>query len=391
MANSKISRSSSSSSSPAARTPKGEESQRELPLFEGFFSADKNESRTFEIFDALPKYVYAKIRQTKNLMPITRTILLRRRGEHGETEELQIEVTLAAAVIKGQDGTGQAIYPGAREELVERAIRKLAVQQVVNTGLHTAPQSGVRIIRVSFTLYQLRNELTAQGHGFKIVELKEALEVLNKAVVNLSCARDRTLHGLSSAVFSNYTYEYQEDDDSGRGSKVSVDYHPLATHAIINLAFYPINYHRVMSLASPLARWLVTRMSHRFRQATKAAFFDGASYQISLTTILNESGIANASRLRDNVAAVRQALGQMTKENVLHAMRPYEESLTYASTKGRKKVVDVVWQLFPSRQFAREIIEGNVQMNQWRRQQQESMNGRDLLNCQAILLPPNEG
>ncbi len=344
--------------------------QRELPLFDGFFSADKNESRTFEIFDALPKYVYAKVRKAKDLTPITKTITLRRRNESGKQEELQVQVTLSAAVIKGQDGTGQAIYPGAREELVERAIRKLAVQQVVNTGLHTVPQSGAQIIRVSFTLYQLRKELTSQGHGFKVVELKEALEVLNKATVNLACSKDRTLHGISSAVFSNYTYVYDEDDDSGQSSKVSVDYHPLATQAIINLAFYPINYQRVMSMASPLARWLATRLSHRFRQATKTAFVDGGSYQISLETILSESGIARASRLRDNVATVREALAQMVKENMLHGMRPFQEDLTYASTKGRKKVTDVVWQLFPSRQFAQEIIQGNVEMNQWRNKHQ---------------------
>ena len=344
--------------------------QRELPLFDGFFSADKNESRTFEIFDALPKYLYDKVRKAKDMTPITKTITLRRRSESGKQEELQVQVTLSAAVIKGQDGTGQAIYPGAREELVERAIRKLAVQQVVNTGLHTVPQSGAQIIRVSFTLYQLRKELTAQGHGFKVVELKEALEVLNKATVNLACSKDRTLHGISSAVFSNYTYVYDEDDDSGQSSKVSVDYHPLATQAIINLAFYPINYQRVMSMASPLARWLATRLSHRFRQATKTAFVDGGSYQISLETILSESGIARASRLRDNLATVREALTQMVKENVLHGMRPFQEDLSYASTKGRKKVTDVVWQLFPSRQFAQEIIQGNVEMSQWRNKHQ---------------------
>ena len=87
---------------------------------------------------------------------------------------------------------------------------------------------------MSFTLYQLRRELTDQGHGFKVVELKEALEVLNKATLNLSCSRDRSLHGVSSPVFGNYTYSYEEDDESGRASRVSVDYHPLATQAIIN-------------------------------------------------------------------------------------------------------------------------------------------------------------
>ena len=51
-------------------------------------------------------------------------------------------------------------------------------------------------------------------------------------------------------------------------------------------------------------------------------------------------------------------------------MRPYQEDLTYASTKGRKKVIDVVWQLFPSRQFAQEIIQGNVEMSQWRNKHQ---------------------
>ena len=85
---------------------------------------------------------------------------------------------------------------------------------------------------------------------------------------------------------------------------------------------------------------------------------------------MSESGIARASRLRDNVATVRQALTQMVKENVLHSMRPYQEDLSYASTKGRKKVTDVVWQLFPSRQFAQEIIQGNVEMSQWRSKHQ---------------------
>ena len=60
----------------------------------------------------------------------------------------------------------------------------------------------------------------------------------------------------------------------------------------------------------------------------------------------------------------------MVKENVLHSMRPYQEDLSYASTKGHKKVTDVVWQLFPSRQFAQEIIQGNVETSQWRSKHQ---------------------
>ena len=356
---------------PATRA-KEDSKQGELPLlFEGFFSSDQNESRTLEIFDSLPKYVYARTRLAKDLTPITKTIILRRRDDQGNNEEIQMEVSLAPAFIVSKAGAGQAIYPGAREELVERAIRKLAVQQVSNTGLHTAQGSSTQIIRVTFTLSQLRRELDSQGHGFKLVELKEALEVLNKATISLSCSRDRSLHGINSAVFSNLLYIYEDKDEGGERSRVAVDYHPLATNAIVNLAFYPINYRRVMSLPSPLARWLVTRMSHRFRQASKHSVIDGTNYQISLTTIFAESGVARPERPYDSLRTVRQALAQLVKENVLHELHPYDEEVSYgapSATGGRRAVTEAVWKLFPSRQFAQEIIEGNIQMKQWRTQ-----------------------
>lgn len=365
--------------------------QQELPLIEAFFApTDKNESRTFELFDALPKYIYAKSRRAKDLTPITKQMVYRRRDDQGKPEELHIDVALAPAFIK-KGGSGQAIYPGAREELVETAIRKMAVQQVVNTGLHAANQGG-QIIRVTFTLYQLRKEMTSQGHGYKLSELKEALDVLSKAVMTLTCSRDRSLNGINSAVFSNLIYSYDNHDSEGERSRVSVDYHPLATDAIINMAFYPINYQRVMSLGSPLARWLVTRMSHRFRQATKTSVMDGSNYQISLETILNESGIARSKRLPDNILVVREALAQMTKENVLHALRPFEEVVSHAPAKtqrGRPAISDVLWRLYPSRQFGQEIIEGNVQMRQWRNQQPpgKSRQGHALGQNRTLNLP----
>ena len=48
-------------------------------------------------------------------------------------------------------------------------------------------------------------------------------------------------------------------------------YHPLATQAILGLAFYPINQLRVGKLKRPLARWLTQRMSHNYRQAQRIA------------------------------------------------------------------------------------------------------------------------
>ena len=69
-------------------------------------------------------------------------------------------------------------------------------------------------------------------------------------------------------------------------------FHPLATQAILELAFYPINQLRVGKLKRPLARWLTTRMSHNYRQARKNSFVQNDGYHISLKTILEERGLS---------------------------------------------------------------------------------------------------
>ena len=220
-----------------ASKPKVRGEQGKMPLlFEGYFSSDATESQTVEIFDALPKFIPGGTGRAKDPTPISKTISLRRRDEAGKTEEIQMEVSLAPALIV-KEGLGQAIFPGAREEQVEGVIRKLAVQQVAKTGWHPKPGSSAEIIQVTFTLHQLRRELTSQGHGYKFPELKEALEVLSKAVISLSCSRGRFLFGINSAVFSHLFYTDADENEEGERSRVAVDYHLLATPAIVNLAF----------------------------------------------------------------------------------------------------------------------------------------------------------
>ena len=78
-------------------------------------------------------------------------------------------------------------------------------------------------------------------------------------------------------------------------------FHPLATQAILELAYFPINQARVGSLKHPLARWLTTRMSHNYRQARKKGFVQKDGYQMSLKTILEERGLVPEARLRNNL------------------------------------------------------------------------------------------
>ena len=125
-------------------------------------------------------------------------------------------------------------------------------------------------------------------------------------------------------------------------------FHPLATQAILELAFYPINQLRVGKLKRPLARWLTTRMSHNYRQARKNSFVQNEGYHISLKTILEERGLSRESRLWDNLKSVREALTEMKKRRILSEMQPFAEELIHAPSKGRPKIVDAIWTLYPS-------------------------------------------
>jgi hypothetical protein len=141
-------------------------------------------------------------------------------------------------------------------------------------------------------------------------------------------------------------------------------FHPLATQAILGLAFYPINQLRVGKLKRPLARWLTTRMSHNYRQARKNSFVQNEGYHISLKTILEERGLSREARLWDNLKSVREALTEMTKRRILSEMHPFDEELIHAPSKGRPKIVDAIWTLYASAEFVDEIIGGNKQMKQ---------------------------
>ena len=56
----------------------------------------------------------------------------------------------------------------------------------------------------------------------------------------------------------------------------------------------------------------------------------------------------------------------MKQRRILAQAQPYNEKLTHASTKGRPKIADAVWTLYPSVEFVDEVINGNKEMSQAR-------------------------
>jgi hypothetical protein len=275
---------------------------------------------------------------------------------------------LPAQIKDPVTGQERLVFPGGREELVERALRYLAVQQIAKIRL--TPDGKQHSVTVFFTLSMIRRHLEKLGHGFNLTEIKEALDILSGTMMEIFLlddeaaeqSRRRRSRSIKGTIMTNYVKDFSEEDQTGDASLVAMTFHRLVTAAILQMAYYPINALRVGKLKSALARWLTTRMSHNYRQARRNGWLDGDGYHISLETILAERGLVKEKRLRANVESVRSALAEMQKEKILYQPKPYDEKLALAAGRGGRKIVGAVWTLYPSHEFVEEIIRGNEQM-----------------------------
>ena len=335
--------------------------QMQLQLLAPWYAKGVDESRTLDFFDAIPKYPFPTTRTVERPDREMGTFTIR--GERFIAEILPAQIQ-----VKGIE---RLVFPGAREELVERALRFIAVQQLAKTRITRDHNTGREAITVFFTLSMIRRHLESLGHGYKISEIQEALDILSGARIEVRPEADnkekgakRHKHFVKATILSNYIGDFLEGDITGEESRAAVSFHPLATQAILGLAYYPINQAWVGSLKRTLARWLTTRMSHNYRQARKNGlrFAQKEGYHIALRTILDERGLPRETRLRDNLDSVREALKEMKERRILAEIEPYDEKLLYAPSKGRPKVIDAVWTLFPSLNFIEEIIQGNIEM-----------------------------
>jgi len=143
----------------------------QLELLAPWYTQNTSESRTLDFFDAIPKYPFA----------VTTTI--------PKPERLEVPFTLrgkkytafvaSAQITDARTGQERLVFPGSREELVERALRFIAVQQIAKTKLIPDAETGRQAVTVFFTLSMLRRHLEELGHGYKLSEIKEALDILS--------------------------------------------------------------------------------------------------------------------------------------------------------------------------------------------------------------------
>ena len=314
----------------------------QLNLFEMLSSQDREFSNTIELYDFIPKYFWGKSQRINGKF-------LEQLEREFECRAVRYKVKIDPAKISDRDGVTRDYFPSKREELVEDALRKFACE---GQGVFLDDQAGV-----TFTLYQIQQELKRLGHTYNIREIKDALLICAKTNITVSTEDGKAI--LVSSLFETLGLQTREDwRGQGEKTKAFVRFNSLVTQSIKQQTFRQLNYDKAMSYKSVIARQLHKRMAHHYPQASFAH-----PYHILLSTIIRDFGMTEYAQLRDNLRDVQSALDEMKEKEVVMS---YQIQKTLDSER-RNKLVDAKFVITPDARFVSEIIKANKRQSDLRK------------------------
>ena len=332
----------SASPSPTRQPAAAAFTNQQIDLFQTFLCNTPGEkerlSNTIERWDSIPKYSVSQKEMNKRRSPEGNLPPLSVMFEYkGQAYLAMIE----PARIAGSDTTAD-YYPGANEELVEDALRKIAARR--GHGFFDKPlmESGV-----AFSLHELRTELAGMGHTRSYQQIIRSLGILQRSRIEIR------LPDGNSFVASHYlplvAAVSRKQLDNDPKAKWVVQFHPLVAQSIDRLAYRQFNYATMMSLPTQLARWIHKQLSVKFTFAGMAA----NPFEMRYSTVKRDSALLNNSRERDNVRDVDEAFAHLVESGILRDVQ--KQPVTAA----RGQVVDAIYRLFPTAKFVGEMKAAN--------------------------------
>jgi hypothetical protein len=267
----------------------------QLSLFE---TPDARQSNYTALFDLAPRYLPRTDRKkdTAFLDGVYREFTF-----NGEQYALSITPARIRDPITGVE---KDKLPSEREQLVEDVIRKLASE-----SLQLGQQDEVI---THFTIHAIYLELKKHRHTFNKAEIKEALQVLHRSVIEITKVTkkgERKQKAIVSASVFPALYMRDADDPA---SKAHVQLNPFLAQAIKSLAFEQVDYEWMMQIKGQMTRWLFKSMSLMFADTDDVP----KDMEIRASDIARNHG-SEWSRWRDTLAQVQRSVSQLADVNVI--------------------------------------------------------------------------
>lgn len=316
-------------------TPKAVLSQMSLDLF--CASQEPDTTRSLRIYDLAPKYCYDKpVTPLSDAKVASFTRPFSIKGH-------PYEVTVQAATITDPKGVEQVAFPAGREELVEAALRKMALS---GSAINHKGSLGVK-----FSIYDLKQELAQHGHKASHNDIKRSILILRRSTLRIT--DQETGKTWEENFFPQLAVGGWADGPGSEYSKWYVSFHSLVTDNITNLQYRDMNYPDLMAIKGMLARYIFQRMVSVYTYANPKE-----PYQPTRNQLLTESGKGLTGRSSALTEQVKRALGQLMDQRIIEHW-----DITKRDVEG-KKTVNVHYNIFPTKRFVRQVIRANDQERQ---------------------------
>lgn len=292
----------------------------QLSLF--YYNVEEQYSNVVQLYNEIPKYVCDAPRDQKHLESLERDFTV---------EGVEYRTVLHPARIKIKDKDGKMIgtkelFIGTREELVEDAITKIAIDK---RRLFTLSDT----TRINITIREIQAELKRTKHQYSYEEIKEAIQVLGGARMIIEEVGGDGTWGVST--YPEFMLSTDTDEPYG-----FVQLHPLMSEGIKRGLYTQYDYALAMSLNGRYARRLYKLLAAKFTWARAA----GDPFKLNLNSFLTKHGFKQYERITDNAKMFRQSLESLKDAKIIHSW--VEEP----KRKGRK-TIDFVFKLHATPEF----------------------------------------
>lgn len=321
---------------------------KQLALFESL--VDVRFSNSIEIYDLMPKYLQEKVTTFQETdLPPEKHVIERRFQTHvvdetGRRLAREGYVKIKPAVImRKKEGELKRLfaYPSYFEQLVEDAIRKLAVEQgaFLNDG-----QVGCR-----FSISQVRKLLSETGHQCKHADVVEAINILNGSQLEYGLVdpdgKGRA-SGRSTYFPTIYIRTRDEGIEDGEFDSV-VQFHELVNASIREKTFRNYDFITCMKYRLPLSNYMHKRISMRFRQAAT-----GSPYSFHLKKMIEDGGFNVGATIAKNVEAMKKSLQELIEAKVIEKF----EYALIADPNDKRRSIDASFHVYVTAEFERQVI-----------------------------------
>lgn len=299
-----------------------------------------------EIYDVIPRFSEIKTVSHKEVI----------RKAAGRIRQINFNITVNAATfenpIKVPNGEPYIyIFPGIREEFVEKAIRKIST--------YSSTIAGNRCV-VNFSLYELKKELSMFGHDYKYKEIREALSILTHSRIQIVTVDvDGSTIDMTSGYLNNLEirspsksskfYDPKAGPDQAR---CQVELHPLISLKISQGQFRMYQYGIDMSLNSVFSRHLLRHLSIVWTNASEEKAFT-LSLMDFITNVLAREPNA---RIYNDLRKLDEAVTELTRRGIL---KPGTVPQPVKASKGNG-YSDYTFAIFPTNKFVTSVIDSST-------------------------------